>query len=291
MQKGKHAYLIIAHNNFYTLSLLLKMLDHERNDIYLHIGKRVKNVPFGELESCVKRGRLVFTRRITVKWGRSSQVDCELLMLKAALKNGPYDFVHLISGVDLPIKTKDEILSFFDNHKSTQFLQVGNAENHYWRVNKYHFLLGRKPDFIKNIADNFEDILNKKLGCNRLKKYGELKLVKTSNWFSVTGDCAKHILSKARFIKRLTRFSCCADEIFLGTVIYNSPFWDEVYNKEFSWDGHMRYIDRIRNIGASPHTFTMEDRELLDSSEMLYARKFDENTDREIIDYIYNKYK
>ena len=31
----KHAYLIIAHNNWKQLSLLLSVLDDERNDIYI----------------------------------------------------------------------------------------------------------------------------------------------------------------------------------------------------------------------------------------------------------------
>lgn len=31
---NKHAYLIIAHNDFYILEKLLMLLDDERNDIY-----------------------------------------------------------------------------------------------------------------------------------------------------------------------------------------------------------------------------------------------------------------
>ena len=36
----KHAYLIIAHNEWEILHTLLTMLDDERNDIYLHIDRR-----------------------------------------------------------------------------------------------------------------------------------------------------------------------------------------------------------------------------------------------------------
>lgn len=289
--QGKHAYLIIAHNNFHTLSLLLKMLDDPRNDLYIHIDKRVKNAPFEMLRASVAESRLYFTRRIAVRWGHSSQVDCELLMLKAALKHNSYAFVHLISGVDLPIKSKQCIFSFFDTHPNMQFLQVGDASRHLWRLEKYNFSIGVKAPFFKTIAEYAEAFLNQRLGVSRLKKYGDLKIVKTSNWFSVTGDCAEYILSKKRFIKRLTRFTCCADEMFLGTVIFSSPFAAQVYKSDFSWDGHMRYIDRIRNVGSSPHTFTMADKALLEGSEMLFARKFDEAVDSEIIAYIYQKYR
>ena len=36
----KHAYLIIAHNEYSILKSLLAMLDDERNDIYLFIDRR-----------------------------------------------------------------------------------------------------------------------------------------------------------------------------------------------------------------------------------------------------------
>ena len=37
--KNKHAYLIIAHQNFHILERLLLLLDDSRNDIYLYIDK------------------------------------------------------------------------------------------------------------------------------------------------------------------------------------------------------------------------------------------------------------
>ena len=36
----KHAMLIMAHNQFEILEKLLIMLDHERNDIYIHIDRK-----------------------------------------------------------------------------------------------------------------------------------------------------------------------------------------------------------------------------------------------------------
>lgn len=34
---GRHAYLIISHQNFKQLEILLSLLDYEANDIYVHI--------------------------------------------------------------------------------------------------------------------------------------------------------------------------------------------------------------------------------------------------------------
>ncbi len=288
---GKHAYLVIAHNNFYTLSRLISMLDHERNDIFLHIDKKVQHPPFDEMKKLVKKGNLFITKRLDVRWGHSTQVDCEMLLLSSAVKTDDYDYVHLLSGVDLPIKSQEYIHAFFDKNPDRQFLQVGWAEKHMWRLNKYTFFTGyNEKNILTRVAANLSDILNNKLNVNRLKKYGDIKVVKTANWFSVTGDCARYIVSKKRFIRKLTRYTVCADEMFLGTVIFNSPFASQVYVPEPSWDGHMRYIDRINNVGSSPHTLIMEDKDILDNTDMLFARKFDENVDKDIIDYTFEKY-
>ena len=292
MAGKKHAYLIIAHNNFYTLSRLISMLDHERNDIFLHIDKKVENPPFEKLKGFVKKGRLIITKRIDVRWGHSTQVDCEMLLLKTAIKTDDYDYLHLISGVDLPIKSQEHILDFFDRNPDKQFLQVGWAENHLWRLNKFTFFVGYESNKrLFGFGENISSIICNKFKYDRLKKYGNMKVVKTCNWFSITGECAKYIVSKRHFIRKLTRHTVCADEMFLGTVIFNSPFAHQVYNPEPSWDGHMRYIDRINNVGSSPHTLVMADKDILDSSEMLFARKFDEDVDEDIIEYIYKKYK
>ncbi len=39
---NKHAYLIMAHDNFEQLKILLDLIDDYRNDIYLHIDKKLK---------------------------------------------------------------------------------------------------------------------------------------------------------------------------------------------------------------------------------------------------------
>ena len=45
----KHAYLIIAHQNWEQLKTLIGMLDYIDNDIYIHIDKKAKACPVDEL--------------------------------------------------------------------------------------------------------------------------------------------------------------------------------------------------------------------------------------------------
>ena len=44
-----------------------------------------------------------------------------VLELRALLDRYNYEYYHLISGVDLPIKTQDDIHDFFNKHKQNIF--------------------------------------------------------------------------------------------------------------------------------------------------------------------------
>ena len=50
----KHAFLIIAHNEYPVLEVLLSMLDDERNDIYLHIDNGLQNCSANKKVKCRK---------------------------------------------------------------------------------------------------------------------------------------------------------------------------------------------------------------------------------------------
>ena len=65
----KHAYLIIAHDEPYILEKVLKLIDDERNDIYLHIDKKWKDFNFKYFKSVVRESHLFFTKRLDVRWG------------------------------------------------------------------------------------------------------------------------------------------------------------------------------------------------------------------------------
>lgn len=56
--------------------------------------------------------------------GGVSQIECELLLLKTAISKGKYDYLHLLSGDDLPVKNNDEIDSFFEVNNGKQYIAV-----------------------------------------------------------------------------------------------------------------------------------------------------------------------
>ena len=79
----KHAYMIIAHNEFDLLEILVRLLDDPRNDIYIHIDAKVKDFDFKSFQALTQYSRLRFTpRRISATWGDFSLVNTELLLLQ-----------------------------------------------------------------------------------------------------------------------------------------------------------------------------------------------------------------
>jgi len=45
----RHAYMIMAHNQWTLLIHLLKALDYEYNDLYLHLDKKMGDVDYSQL--------------------------------------------------------------------------------------------------------------------------------------------------------------------------------------------------------------------------------------------------
>lgn len=67
----KHAYLILAHSQFNLLKKLMLLLDDERNDIYLHIDSKVKDISVikSEILPKIKYSSINFVPRHNVNWG------------------------------------------------------------------------------------------------------------------------------------------------------------------------------------------------------------------------------
>lgn len=290
----KHAYLIIAHNEPYILEKQLKLIDDERNDIYIHIDKKWKNFDFDYFKKIVKKSNLYFIPRLDVRWGTYRQIECELLLLKMAYSN-KYAYYHLISGIDMPLKSQDEIHAFFNENNGYEFIHFdcydSVKEETIERIKYYHLFTSkfRNKGLLAKIYNSLHFHLirfQKKLKINRCK---DLNIRKGANWFSITNDLAGYIISNEKFIKKYFKYSYCSDELFVQTLVYNSKFYNNLYlKKDDDYMSIMRYIDWNR---GEPYIFKSEDFNDLINSKYLFARKFSTKVDKKIIDKIYDHIK
>lgn len=287
---GTHAYLLMAHNNFNILEKLIKLLDYDGNDIYLHVDTRSKDFNQERFDKLTKKSRIFYVDRMKVNWGGYSQIRCELALLEKAIHQH-YSYYHLLSGVDLPLKSQEFIHSFFEQNEGKEF--VGFVRNWDKSRVKYFYLfneVGRNVDLVsklKRLTNNILIQIQKLVGYERFKN---INFAKGSNWFSITHEFTKYVLSKKSEINKLYANSVLCDEVFLQTLLINSEYKNNLYGDIFGdeYENNMRYIDWNK---GNPHVFTEEDYYDFMNSNKLFARKFDEMLDMKIVNMIYEEIK
>ena len=280
----KHAYLIIAHNQIELLKCLLSALDDKHNDIYLHLDKKMQAVDQQELFAQVCAGQLfLLPHRMDVKWGDDSQIECELSLLREATKK-EYAYYHLLSGVDFPLTSQKEIHQYFAKHTGTEYIQFESPEiddqvkN---RVSKYHLLVKKKAGKSLPYRLFYRISMLLQLPVDRTRSTG-IVFQKGANWFSITDSLARYILSQEALIRKQFRFTLCADEMFLQTLVYNSPFRDRIVSNNYcdNYENILYCIDWQR---GNPYEFTESDYDYLIHSGMFFARKFNWEKDKRIV--------
>lgn len=288
----KHAFLILAHNQFEQLKILLKMIDDERNDIFLHIDSKAKDFNQEDIKKAITYSKIYFTERTSVTWGEFSQIRAEMILLETAVNNQSedycYSYFHLLSGVDLPIKTNDEIHKFFSDNNGKEFVHFSGEDqsnSDVSRIRYYHIFRKKRNLFYKILAQIALKI-QKFVGVNRLKN-SSLVVKKGTNWFSITNNFAEYVVSKRKDIEKTFSYSYCADELFLQTMLINSKFKDNLYMPNCNNDqlACARYIDWNR---GNPYIFRLEDFNDIILSPAMFARKFSMDADKEIIYKIYD---
>lgn len=275
----KIAHLILAHNNPVQLTRLINTLLHPDADIYIHLDGKADAGPFS---SILTIPNVYFIQnRTKVYWGSYSIVQATVNSFTEILaaKKG-YDYINLLSGNDYPIKSTKQIHQFLGQNLGRIFMEYLTQDSDWWqsiktRVTRYHL-----TDFHFPGCYNAQVLLNKILPLRKAPP--SLVLVGRSQWLTLTPASAQYVVDYLEAnpkIRRFFRFSWGADEIAIQSILYNSPFKDNIENNNY------RYIDWSEQ-KASPKTLTMADADKLSNSPCLFARKFDLAAAPEIFNYL-----
>lgn len=281
---NRHAFLIMAHNHFDFLKILLKRLDDPRNDIYLHVDRKADDFFAREFDSLLSYSQLYFTERMDVHWGGYSQTACELMLLRAAAPEH-YTYYHLLSGSDLPLKSPEQIHTFFETYAGKEFIAFDPdfpaPKNVVERISLWHFF--RESRFpLAEPADHVLTLIQRLFRVNRLKNC-DFQIRKGPNWFSISDNFVQYVLEHEDWIRTHFSHSVCADELFLQTLSFHSPFRAHLYDESGQTGSmaNLRYVDWERGTENSPYTFQEADREMLLGLPHLFARKFDRDIFRD----------
>lgn len=286
----RQAYLIIAHRYDETFKTLLRMLDHDENDIYVHMDLKNKQFDEGDCRKLIKKSCIYFTKRTSVTWGGYSQINSELILLETATSHRKYNYYHLLSGQDLPIKSNNEIMDFFKKHQGVEFVAFDKERFDCDDRVRYFYplqeMVGRNR---KSLLGRISLAMTLFQKITHLKRNAEIQFQKGPNWFSITDDLARYVIERKEWIKKVFHDSICCDEIFLQTIVINSVFVDRIYQytgTENTEEAAMRLVDWER---GGPYVFKNEDYSELLNSNMIFARKFDCQTDNNIVNKLYAK--
>ena len=291
----RHAWLILTHGNFAILEKQLRFLDSENADFFIHVDAKAD---FDEerFSAVTERSRVTFVPRRRISWGHFAIAEAELELLRAAAP-GKYDYYHLLSGVDVPVKSRAYIEEYFTRAPGTNYVnflapEISRADLYrvmfYYPMQRYNI---RKPA-VRRALRNFSAAVQLGFGVDRTRRLPDgFAFQKGAQWFSITHALAAYLLEKESEIRGIFSDTYCPDEMFVQTEIINSPFRDTLPENAFCNDyaSCLRYVDWKR---GNPYTFTDADlAELLSTPETaLFARKFDYRSAPAVVDALFDRF-
>lgn len=288
----KQAILLMLHRDYHQAIRLIGYFEG-RCDIFIHIDRNGSITREEEDRLRRQPGVKAVSRKYKVHWAGYSILQVEMFLLDQALSLSDAGYFHLISGQDYPIRPLSDFLQFFSH---TTFAGYVNC-NHlpcditdgatYYRLQ--HYVLS---DYIDTRSKEGRDKVwhfvewQKKLGIKRrIPDYTD-HLYGGSAWFSINKDVAEHLVSYTRkyprFYRRM-RFTYIPEEIYVPTVILNSP-----YRNNIIWKNNCRTILwNHEGIDCSPINICEKNfRCLLSNPIGFFSRKFSPEISGQVIQLI-----
>ena len=272
------AHLIITYTSPSQTERMIRRMQHPGFDFYIHVDKKM-DISSHHFLAKIPNVYLI-KDRVNVVWAGYNTIEATLRSVKEIFNTGRnYEYVHLMSGQDYPIKSARDINDFFVANNGKEFLQFEHfdewAAESYPRIREYHLT---NYDFPGRYY--FQWMMNKMLPVRKsplpMEYYG------SSMFWALTSSCLRYIIEliekNARF-RRFMRFTWGSDEFMFQTLVLNSSFKNNVVND------NLLFLDRDK--GAShPNILTHSHLNKIMDSEKLFARKFDLGMDGIIMDNI-----
>ena len=315
-------YIVLAHKNPAQLSRMVRRLDCPKARFYINIDAPVELAPFEAALADNPRCRF-FTgaQRLNTMWGHVNAVRSALVGIAQIIADQRSGYTILISGQDYPLKSNDYIQKFYQANYGTNFIECfplpvtantapsihGGLARESWihpeygsnggmnRLNHYTFFLSTKREDNVTIPPIFShDFFNLRkmryaLGLLRRQPSSFTKLLSKrqfpadvkpfagSQWWALPHETVvfldQYVREKPEFLE-FNNHTLLSDEIFFQTVVANN------FTKISS---PVTYVNFTRSTGPWPATFTAVDIAELTASPCLYARKFDQDVDVEIL--------
>jgi hypothetical protein len=276
----KIAYLIRAHYAPAQLGRLVDRLDSENAAFFIHISARTSGGTHSKMQQAVgERANVQWVERVATYYAGFSLVQSTIVGLQAIAAAEPTSHTVILSGQDYPARPTPEIEQFFQQQPGKSFVE--------------HFALPVVDKWpgehggLDRIRYRYFERINYKTRTLRLpilrRRFPPgLQPYGGGAWCALSHDAVRYITSfvdQKPDVVRFFRHVKIPDEIFMHTVLLNSPLRDTVVGND------VHYIDWSHG-GAHPKTLGTEDYDRIVESGKLFARKFDVRYDSTILDLL-----
>ncbi|MDP2090193.1 MAG: beta-1,6-N-acetylglucosaminyltransferase [Candidatus Gracilibacteria bacterium] len=269
------AYLVLVHRLPKQFKRLFKAIYSPNNYYLIHIDKKADKDLHEEIKEFINDFQNTYILESeNIVWGGYSMVQVELNGIKKLLEiSDKWDYFINLSGQDYPLKSQKEITNYLSKNLNNNFLKVADQlierPETMNRIDNYFVDNGTNMSEIKSKKREFLDNVTPYIG---------------GQWMILTRKCCEFIINDLE-TKKFEKFyinTLIADESFFQTLLMNSSFTGKIINddkRSIIWvaDG---------DIKLRPKTFDNTDIDYLSINDNLFARKFDDNIDSEIINKI-----
>lgn len=265
------AYFILVHRYPEQFRRMFNAIWHADNHYLIHVDKR-SGIALQKEIAVFLSGypNASLLKSENMQWGGYSLVDAELRGMAELLKvNAQWDFFINMSGQDFPLKSQESVFDFLKRHRGKDFLKLMNQRD-------------CRPETLNRIEHYFleqDDRMSEPMMPRRFLS-GVTPYI-GNQWMMVSRQFCEFV-TKSPEVERFRLFyqnTLIPDEGFFQTVMMNTSYRPNVINDD------KREIDWIPagTIKLRPRDYTVRDVGMLKKSPHLFARKFDETIDKNIL--------
>lgn len=295
----KIAFLLVIYNNPEQANIFIRqLLEYEGSYVYIHVDSKSLEI----IPRLITHERVsVMPNHFNVQWGDYSQIQANNALFKFASRQRHHEFYSLHSGVDMMVRPINELVSYLEKTDRYGYYECRRLPAPGWQ---YGGGIGRialrwPVFFRKKLKRNspvryLRSLYGKAYGAKILrgrKLPGQYQYWGGSDWFTIREDCVQNVL---KFQEQELEFEKLFYHSLIGTEIYYVSIFQMTKNDNKVSDcDSLRYVDwsdrgQILSPG-SPNTIKMDFLSEIELSGKFFARKFDANVDRDVIDYFKKK--
>ncbi len=272
----KHAILITAYKDLEQLLDLAACFD-SRFGLFIHIDKKSTLSPQLKLKLAKVKNIVFIGQQYNVNWGGRNHLKSILLLCKTALKSKEYEYFHMITGQDMPIKTNNYFIEHFSKLNGKSYLEYFTMPASCWnnggmdRIDYYNFydLLNAKSSmrWIQKALS-----IQKKLGFKRAYSKNLPPLYGGSTYWSLHRAAVQEVVNfyiNTPALFRRLKHSFCSEEFYFQTILMNSTLAGSMIQD------NKRFIVWQERHGSLPAFLDTTDFIAIKQSTALFARKMD----------------